>query len=903
MSTTPQTSAEIRQAFLDFFEEYGHKQVPSSSLVPGNDPTLLFANSGMVQFKDVFLGQDKRDYKRATTAQKCMRVSGKHNDLENVGPSPRHHTFFEMLGNFSFGDYFKRDAIKYAYQFLTQVCGLPTDRLVYTVYENDDEAYDIWVKEVGVDPKRVARMGPKTNFWQMADTGPCGPTSEIHWDKTPEQGTDSIISQLQAEDDRFLEIWNLVFMQFNRQQADPAHTGKYDQPLPAPGVDTGMGLERIVSIVQGKTNNYDTDLFTTIIHATQALTGHTDAERDANIVPYRVIADHVRAAVFLIADGVNPGAKNRQAVCRLVIRRAARFGKKIGFDQPFLGKVAQSVIDTMGGHYTDLKAKADLIKATITKEETMFHRTLDQGLAELGEMLEKLPAGGTLPGPEAFYLKATLGLPLEVIKDVAEERGYQLDLDGFLAAEEQHSRVSGGGKAMGKIESVESYAALLADLKAAGKLPSSGVNYLPYGAPTLRNVSVLALLSENGPVERAIAGEAVEVVLSETPFYVESGGQVSDTGLIRGDGWVIEVSEMRRPVNGLIVHVGEVLEGQPTVDSTASAEVALERRTDIIRNHTATHLLHAALRNALGDHVEQRGSLVAPDRLRFDFSHEGRMSEDELRAVEAEVNHAIMANYSVRWEYKPLTEARADGAMALFGEKYPDIVRTVRIGDDKTRYSLELCGGVHVDETGEIGLFVFTGEGASGAGIRRVEALTGRAAVDYVQGRLTALNHLASQLGTKPDDALDRLHALQSELAHAHKEAAKLQRELAKVKFDNLMHNTETLGSVPAVVAQLDGIPMDILREMADWFKAKFSAGVLVLGGVLDERPQLLVAVTGDLPQRGIKAGDLIKQIAPVVGGGGGGRPDMAQAGGKDPAKLPDALELARTILRQTTLK
>jgi len=897
------TSAEVRQAFLEFFEEHGHKQVPSSSLVPGNDPTLLFANSGMVQFKDVFLGLDKRDYKRATTSQKSMRVSGKHNDLENVGPSPRHHTFFEMLGNFSFGDYFKRDAIKFAYQFLTQACGLPADRLVFTVYENDDEAYNIWVDEVGVDPKRVARMGPKTNFWQMADTGPCGPTSEIHWDKTPEQGEDSIVGQLQEEDDRFLEIWNLVFMQFNRQQSDPAHTGQYDLPLPAPGVDTGMGLERIVSIVQGKKANYETDLFMPIIKATQALTGHSDEERDANIIPYRVIADHVRAAVFLISDGVNPGAKNRQAVCRLVIRRAARFGKKIGFERPFLGEVAQAVIDTMGAHYTDLRDKADIIKATITKEEIMFRRTLDQGLIELGGMLEGLPVGGTLGGTEAFYLKATLGLPLEVIKDVVEERGYQVDLDGFHVAEEQHSLVSGGGKAMGKIDSVESYTALLSDLKAGGHLAEGGVTYSPYGSTTVNDVRLLAILGENGRVESVITGDEVEVVLSETSFYVESGGQVSDTGLIRGDGWLIEVTDTRRPVGGLIVHTGEVLEGQPRVGTTASAEVDAVRRNDIIRNHTATHLLQAALRNALGAHVEQRGSLVAPDRLRFDFSHESRISEEELRQIETEVNGAVTANYPVKWAYKPQADARAEGAMALFGEKYPDIVRAVRIGDDQRRYSLELCGGVHVTETGQIGAFVFTSEGASGAGIRRVEALTGRAAIDHVQTRLATLNHIASQLGAKPEEALDRLHTLQSELALAHKETAKLQRELARVKFENLMNNIETLGSVPSVVAQIDGVPMDILREMADWFKAKVSDGALILGGVMDDRPQLLVAVTGDLPGRGLKAGDLIKQIAPVVGGGGGGRPDMAQAGGKDAAKLPEALDLARSIIRQTMLK
>ncbi|MBP6298562.1 MAG: alanine--tRNA ligase, partial [Anaerolineae bacterium] len=670
------TSNEVRNLFLEFFVEHGHKHVPSSSLVPANDPTLLFTNAGMVQFKDVFLGLDKRDYKRATTSQKSMRVSGKHNDLENVGPSPRHHTFFEMLGNFSFGDYFKSDAIKYAYQFLTQACGLPADRLVFTVYKNDDEAFNIWVNEVGVNPNRVARMGPKTNFWQMAETGPCGPTSEIHWDKYPEQGEDSIVGQLQEEDDRFLEIWNLVFMQFNRTAADPSHTGQFDVPLPAPGVDTGMGLERIVSIIQGKLANYETDLFMPIIEATQQLTGHSDAVRDANIVPYRVIADHIRAAVFLIADGVEPGAKNRQAVCRLVIRRAARFGKKLGFEQPFLGEVAQSVISTMGDYYGELKDKSDKIRSVITKEEVMFRRTLDRGVAELNAMLDELDERKVLPGNKAFYLKATLGLPLEVIKDICEERSYSVDLDGFREAEEQHSLVS-GSKVMGKIESAEAYSSVFASLKQSGALSDKGVTYSPYGPTSIAGVKVLALLGEGGSIESAITGEKIEIILDETPFYVEAGGQVSDTGLIRGDGWVIEVEDMRRPIGGLVVHLGEVVEGQPTVGETASAEVDTVRRSDIIRNHTATHLLHAALRNALGTHVEQRGSLVAPDRLRFDFAHGQRIEEDELKRIEAEVNAAVLANYGVVSTVKLLAQARAEGAMALFGEKYGETVRTV----------------------------------------------------------------------------------------------------------------------------------------------------------------------------------------------------------------------------------
>jgi alanyl-tRNA synthetase len=890
------TSAEVREAFLDYFEEFGHKKVASSSLVPANDPTLLFTNAGMVQFKDVFLGLDKRDYKRATTSQKCLRVSGKHNDLENVGPSPRHHTFFEMLGNFSFGDYFKRDAIRYAYQLLTEVYGLPKDRLVFTVYQNDDEAYNIWVNEVGVDPKRVARMGPKTNFWQMADTGPCGPTSEIHWDKYPEQGEDSIIDQLIAEDDRFLEIWNLVFMQFNRTQADPAHTGQYDDLLPAPGVDTGMGLERIVSIVQGVKANYETDLFMPIIVATQKLTGHSDVERDANIVPYRVIADHIRAAVFLIADGVRPGAKGRDAVCRLVIRRAARFGSKIGFNEPFLAKVADAVIEVMGGHYTELAERADAIKKAITKEEIAFRRTLDRGVNELYEMLQALPQGGTLPGAQAFYLKATLGLPFEVTRDIAEERGYTVDEPGFHAAEAQHSEVSGGGQAMGTIATADQYANVLAKLKESGTLGENGVMYLPYGDTTL-NTRVLALLSGGQPVESVLTGDQVEVVLAETPFYVEAGGQVSDTGFIYGDGWQIEVEDTRRPIGGLIVHIGEVSEGTPHIGDKATAAVDATRRADITRNHTATHLLHAALRNRLGTHVQQRGSLVAPDRLRFDFAHDAKLSADELRHIEYEVNQQVIENSPVIAQEKALAEARAEGAMALFGEKYGDRVRTITIGNKGDRYSYELCGGVHVQETGEIGTFLIVSEGSVSAGVRRVEALTGREALHYLQNAMDSLYGVADRLGTTPEHIYERVTALQDELGNTRKQVAALRRELAKVEFERAVSQIENLNGVHAVVAQFDGAPTDTLREMSDWFRNRVKSGVIVAASVVDEKPQLLVAVTDDLTKKGLHAGNLIKEIAAVVGGGGGGRPNLAQAGGKDASKLPDALDTARRLI------
>ncbi len=895
----PMTSAEARRAFLDFFSEFQHQEVSSSSLVPGNDPTLLFTNAGMVQFKDVFLGIDKRDYKRATTSQKCMRVSGKHNDLENVGPSPRHHTFFEMLGNFSFGDYFKRDAIKLAYTLLTEVYGLPKDRLAFTVYQSDDEAYNIWVNEMGVDPKRVARLGPKTNFWQMAETGPCGPTSELHWDKYPERGEDNIIPSLVEEDDRFLELWNLVFMQFNRTQADPSHTGQFDVPLPAPGVDTGMGLERILSVVNGVTANYETDLFMPIIQRTQELTGHSDAERDGNIIPYRVIADHMRAAVFLIADGVLPGAKGRDAVCRLVIRRAARFGNKLDFHEPFLAQVADAVIGVMGEHYTELRERAEAIKKTITQEEIRFRRTLDRGLGELEAELDMLAKNNqrVLPGRVAFYLKATMGLPIQVIKDVAEERGFTVNEPEFNAEEERHSEVSGGGLAMGAIDTAEVHNAALTDLKSAGALGEKGVAYHPYdGTPV--NDRILAIFRDGQRVDSAIAGEKVEIVLGKTNFYVESGGQMSDTGTISGDGWLIEVEDTRRPIGGLIVHVGEVVEGTPREGNEAHAVIDLSRRGDITRNHTATHLLHAALRNHLGTHVQQRGSLVAPDRLRFDFAHDQKVSPQELATIEQEVNQIILANYPVKAQEKSLAQARSEGAMALFGEKYGETVRTITIAQDGNRYSYELCGGVHVNETSEIGAMIVVSEGSVSAGIRRVEALTGRAAIEHVQHMTHTLGHIAHQLGTTPEQVALRVESLQADLSAARKQIAQLQREIARSRFEQM--KPQAINGVTALIAQFDGLTMDNLREVADWFRDKHKSGVIVATSLTDGKPQLLAAVTDDLTKKGLHAGNLIKELAAIVGGGGGGRPNMAQAGGKDASKLPDVLARAGELIAQS---
>ncbi len=895
----PMSSAEVRQAFLDFFAEHKHRIIPSSSLVPGNDPTLLFTNAGMVQFKDAFLGLEKRDYTRAATAQKCMRVSGKHNDLEEVGLSPRHHTFFEMLGNFSFGgDYFKVDAMHFAYQLLTDVFGLPADRLAFTIYEKDDESFDLWVNEIGIDPRRIARLGPDSNFWQMAETGPCGPNTEIFWDFRPEEGVDTIIPALLEDSDRFVEIWNLVFMQFNRTQPDPEHTGQWDEPLPKPGVDTGMGLERITSVLQGVGSNFETDLFTPIIEATQKLTGHSDAQRDANLVPYRVIADHIRAAVFLIADGVLPGPKGRDSVARLVIRRAARFGRKIGLDKPFLAQVADAVIDVMGHHYTELVERREAIQRAITREEELFGQTMDRGIAELEAMLDELSEGGVLSGEQAFYLKATLGLPIQVTKDIAEERGYSVDMAGFEEAEAEHSRVSGGGQALGHLESADAYAEVFEALKREGKLSDEGVDYQPYG-PTTLNAEVVAILREGQQAERVISGDKVEIILNRTPFYVESGGQVSDTGYIRGKGWTIQVEDMKKPLGGLIVHIGEVVEGTPLVGDEVSAEVDEERRADITRNHTGTHLLHAALRNRLGTHVQQRGSLVAPDRLRFDFAHDAKVTTEELDAIEEEVNQIIIANYPVKAEYKSLKEAQQEGAMALFGEKYGEIVRTISVGKNGERYSYELCGGVHVSETGEIGPFVIVSEGSVSAGIRRVEALTGRAAVHYMQEQFHRLHEAASQLGTTPDHVPQRVAVLQDEMAQMRKHIGRLQRDLARYRFAEMVNSMEDVAGVKALIAQIDGLPAETLREMADWFRNKVDSGVMVLASVVDNSPLFIATVTQDLIKQGLHAGNLVREVAKVVKGGGGGRPDMAQAGGKDASKVPEALEKARKVIAE----
>jgi len=879
------TSAEIREAFLDYFERQGHTRVSSSSLVP-DDPTLLFTNAGMVQFKDAFLGLEDRGYTRATTVQKCMRVSGKHNDLENVGPSPRHHTFFEMLGNFSFGDYFKREAIRYGWEVCVDVYGLDPDRLYFTVFEDDDEAFQIWVDEIGVPADRVYRMGESTNFWMMGDVGPCGPTSEIHYDWGPEActcGEPNCSVALDNGCERWLEIWNLVFMQFD-QAADGTRTR-----LPKPGVDTGMGLERIVSVIQGVRSNYETDLFVPIMDRVQELLGHSDAEREEHIVGYRVIADHGRAMTFLIADGVLPGNEGRDYVLRLIMRRAMRFGKLIGFTEPFLAQVADSVIQVMGGHYTELREREDWIKKVITEEERRFERTLDTGLAILSDVIADLKARGEtqIPGVDVFRLWDTYGFPVDLTQDVAAEHGLTIDRIGFeqeMAKQRERARAA---TRFTLPEEVAIYRRL--------ELPQT--EFVGYETTAIEDARVLALVRDGQRVEVARQGEDVRIVLDRTPFYAEAGGQVGDTGLLIGPAGKVQVYDTHSPLTGIHVHDGRVIEGELATGHLVRAEVDAVRRADIMRNHTATHLLHKALREVLGEHATQRGSLVAPDRLRFDFTHLSPLNPEELREIEHRVNEKIREDLPVEPEYLPLDEARRRGAMMLFGEKYGEIVRMVSIDD----YSRELCGGTHVQHTGQIGEFVITGESSVAAGIRRIEALTGRGAEAFVRERLALLENLAQTMGVQGVEELDRrVHSLLETLQQQRRELEQLRRRLALQEAEALVGKAVAVNGVRVLAAQVDAPDMESLRERIDFLRDRLGSGVIVLGSVVDDKPQLVAAVTKDLVERGLDAGELVREVARVVEGGGGGRPTMAQAGGRNAAKLPEALGRVPELVRQT---
>ena len=901
MPSPIRSGAQIRQDFFDFFEEHGHTFVPSSSLVPGGDQTLLFTNAGMVQFKDVFLGVDKRPYTRAANSQKCMRVAGKHNDLDDVGRDDTHHTFFEMLGNWSFGDYYKQEAIAWAWQLLTDVWGLAKSDLWATCFRDDigdipqdDEAADAWRVQPGIDPAHVLFFGRKDNFWEMADTGPCGPCSEIHFDRglkyCNKQDVAGHVCRVNGDCTRFLELWNLVFIQYNR--LGPTQL----EPLPAKHVDTGMGFERIVSVLQDVSSNYKTDLFAPLLDRIQELTGHTDEQRAENFTPYRVIGDHSRAAAFLIADGVVPGNTGRNYVCRMIIRRAARFGGLIGLHEPFLAKVAETVIEHYGSFYPELVRNSSTIYENLTREEVRFKRTVESGVAKLESLLARLVARGEriLPGGQAFDLYATYGLPLEITRDIAREQDMDVDEIAFKDAMEKHRLASGAGDIFGPLggEDVDIFRELLNGLQSQGKLGVDGVAYNPYEWLEVEG-PVLAMLRDGKPVFKAHPGDQLEVLLPETGFYVESGGQVADTGTIvstQEPGWEIRVTDMRKPATGIIVHVGEVVRGEPQVSDTAIARVDTQRRQDIMRNHTATHLLHAELRLILGDHARQAGSLVAPDRLRFDFTHPQALTQDELQRIEMGVNRNILGGYNLNIKYKSLQQAIGEGAMALFGEKYSETVRTITIGGAEP-FSYELCGGTHVDETGDIGLFLITSEGSAAAGIRRIEAVTGRGAYELVTRRFRALKKASDLLSAQQEDVPEKIQGVLDDLSDARKQISALRQAQSENAFIRHLEVVPNIKGVSVLTVKLDDVDVDTLRSMTDRFRQRIPSGVAVLASVsADGRPILVASVSDDLVRRGLHAGELVKFVAAPLGGSGGGRPTLAQAGGKEASGLDQAL-------------
>ncbi|MCX8061070.1 MAG: alanine--tRNA ligase [Anaerolineales bacterium] len=905
MSSERYSGARIRKEFIDFFVERGHTFVPSSSLVPGGDQTLLFTNSGMVQFKDVFLGIDKRPYKRAANSQKCMRVAGKHNDLDDVGRDDTHHTFFEMLGNWSFGDYYKKEAIAWAWELLTEIWKLPKERLWATCFRDDQgnipedsEAAENWRAQPGMDPSHVLFFGRKENFWEMAEIGPCGPCSEIHIDRGPEycdkQGLPGHICRVNGGCQRFLELWNLVFIQYNR--LSPTEL----EPLPEKHVDTGMGLERIVSVLQNVPSNYRTDLFWPMMQCVQALTGHSDSEREANITPYRVIADHSRAATFLIADGVVPGNVGRNYICRMIIRRAARFGSKIGLQEPFLAKVAEVVIEQYGEFYPELERNRKAILDSITREEVRFHKTLETGLTKLENLMDRLreKKQSTLQGDLAFDLYATYGLPLEITKDILAENNFFVDEIGFRQAMEEHRLASGAGEAFGELggEDVDIYRQIFEQLTAQNKLPADGVKHDPYSQLSTTG-EVLALVSEGKSILTAHPGQRVEVILPQTCFYLESGGQVSDTGWIyslNGNEWQIEVEDVRKPAAGILVHLGKVIKGEPSVSDWAIAVVDRRRRKDIMRNHTATPLLHRHLRRVLGDHARQAGSLVAPDRLRFDFTHPEPLTLEQLQAIQDGVNQDILDDYPLHIEFKPLQKAIEEGAIALFGEKYAEIVRNVTIGDEET-LSNELCGGTHVEHTGEIGLFLILSEGSAAAGIRRIEAVTGRKAYEVVSNRMKTISQIAERLSVSPDYILTKVQHILDDHETSHKQLLALKQQVMQQEFDQEWQNRcKRIGEINFLPMHFSDAEAQTLRQIIDRFRQKNPRqGIIVLSSELNQRPQVLVGITDDLVKQGWSAIDLVRYIAEPLGGGGGGRPNLAQAGGKDATKLNEAISRA----------
>ncbi|HHA1220745.1 TPA: alanine--tRNA ligase [Stenotrophomonas maltophilia] len=864
------TTSQIRSDFLEFFKGKGHTIVPSAPLVPGNDPTLLFTNSGMVQFKDVFLGAEKRSYVRAADVQRCLRAGGKHNDLDQVGYTARHHTFFEMLGNWSFGDYFKKDAIAWAWELLTQVWKLPADRLLVTVYQTDDEAYALWRDMVGVPEERIVRIGDNKgapfasdNFWQMADTGPCGPCTEIFYDHGDHIAGGPPGSP-DEDGDRFIEIWNLVFMQFDRQPDGTL------VPLPAPCVDTGMGLERLAAILQHVHTNYEIDLFQALIRKASELTGTADLENKS----LRVIADHIRACSFLIVDGVLPSNEGRGYVLRRIIRRALRHGWMLGVRQPFFSKLVPTLVEQMGEAYPELPAAVDTVTRALQAEEERFAETLDAGMKIFEDVAGKA-SNGVIPGVDAFRLYDTYGFPLDLTQDIARERDLTVDIAGFDAAMEQQRETA---RAAGKFGGgVTLPAELVATL--------SPTLFLGYDRLQADGLTVLALLKDGRPVQSADAGDAVIVITNQTPFYAESGGQVGDTGVLTGNGVRLAVDDTQKFAGQFHGHVGTLSEGGLKVGDVLSGQVDGKRRGATILNHSATHLLHAALREVLGSHVQQKGSLVAPDRLRFDFSHFQPISAEELAVIERKVNQQVRANNAAEVHNMGMQEALDFGAMALFGEKYGEHVRVLKMGD----YSTELCGGTHVNRTGDIGLFKITSEGGVSAGVRRIEAVTGQGALDYVDAEEARLAEAAELLGGSAADVVEKIRALGQRQKQLERELEAVKAKVAAGATADLSGQAVEVAGVKVLAARLEGFDAKALRDAMDRLKQQLGDAVIVLAGAQDGKAALVAGVNGSAMGK-VKAGELLSHIASQIGGKGGGRPDLAQGGGEDGPALATAL-------------
>jgi alanyl-tRNA synthetase len=870
------TSAEIREAFLSFFESKGHTRVASSSLVPANDPTLLFTNAGMNQFKDCFLGLDQRDYRRATSAQKCVRAGGKHNDLDNVGYTARHHTFFEMLGNFSFGDYFKRDAILYAWEFLTseQWLALPKDKLYVTIYHTDDEAFELWHQEVGLAAERIIRIGDNKgeqyasdNFWAMGDTGPCGPCSEIFYDHG-EHIWGGLPGSAEEDGDRFIEIWNNVFMQFNRTADGVLH------PLPAPSVDTGMGLERISAVLQHVNSNYDIDLFQHLLKAAAAIVGIADEGQPS----LKVIADHARSCSFLIADGVHPSNEGRGYVLRRIIRRAVRHGHKLGATGTFFYKMLQPLVEVMGAAYPELAANFAQIEATLIKEEEQFAKTLEQGLKVLETELGQIKAQ-VIPGAVVFKLYDTYGFPADLTADIARERGLSIDETGFeseMAAQRQRAREAGK---------------FALDYNSVVKVDSK-TEFLGYDS-TQHLANIIAIYKEGSAVDALAEGDEALIVLDQTPFYAESGGQVGDTGIFKNETGIFEVHDSKKSGNA-IVHHGVVVMGSLKAAQQVEAIVQADLRTAISRNHSATHLLHAALRKILGQHVQQKGSLVASDLLRFDFSHDQALSHGQLQQIERLVNQEIMANTAVSTEILDIETAKQKGAMMLFGEKYGDVVRVLTMGTlhDAVPFSVELCGGIHVRRTGDIGLFKLLAESGVAAGIRRIEAITGVTALEAVQHTEYSVQQIDTLLKAQKNQTVDRVQALVEHAAQLHKQVEQLNQKLAHLQAQELLAQVEQINGRATLIAHLNGVDVKALRHLHDSLKSKLAQAVIVLTAVEGDKVSLIASVDKQ-HQTQLKAGDIIKHLAAELGGKGGGKADLAQGG----APLNEKFEPVTTAL------